>query len=302
MSNVTTIKKSKLKAVKPQEAEPSKPKILIFGKAGVGKTWTSLDFPSVYYIDTEGGANRKHYTDKLTNSGGAYMGQEQGSLDFDTVIEQIQALATEKHQYKTIVIDSFTKLYQTYQAEMAEKVGDDYGRDKKEANKPTRRLINWLGRLDMNVILIAHEKPLWGLDQNKQRNEIGVTFDAYEKLDYELDLCLNIIKAGPNRNAKITKSRLIGFEENSLFPWSYAEFSNRYGKDVIEKEGKQVKLATPKQLEEISRLLKTVQLKDGLEKKWLTAGGAEKWEEMDETAVQGCIDYINNNYIKKGEE
>ena len=47
---------SKLKAKDPVNAEPSKPKMLIFGKPGVGKTWGALDFPSCYYIDTEGGA------------------------------------------------------------------------------------------------------------------------------------------------------------------------------------------------------------------------------------------------------
>src|SRR5664280_1663930 len=75
---------TKLKAKDPKTTEPSKPKILIFGKPGVGKTWFSLDFPSVYYIDTEGGADLAHYTAKLIKSGGVYMGPEDGSLDFPT--------------------------------------------------------------------------------------------------------------------------------------------------------------------------------------------------------------------------
>lgn len=292
---------SKLKAVLPKEAGPRKPKILVFGKAGVGKTWTSLDFPNVYYIDTEGGASGSHYTEKLTASGGVYMGQEQGSLDFDTVIDQVKALATEQHHYKTLVIDSFTKLYQTFQADAAEEIGDDFGRDKKEANKPTRKLIKWLTRLDMNVILIAHEKALWGVDGKGQRNEIGVTFDAYDKMDYELDLCLNIIKAGPNRNAKIIKSRLLGFPDGDIFKWSYDEFASRYGKDIIEKDGRQLILATAEQLKEMERLVKTVQLKEGLEAKWLKAANADSWSEVDKDTIQKCIDYIYANYINQGE-
>ena len=70
MNAITT--RSRLKAVAPKAAEPSKPKVLIFGKPGVGKTWQALDFPSVYYIDTEGGADLAHYTDKLERSGGVY--------------------------------------------------------------------------------------------------------------------------------------------------------------------------------------------------------------------------------------
>ena len=90
---------SRLKAVTPKAAEPSKPKVLIFGKPGVGKTFGALDFPSVYYIDTEGGADLAHYTDKLEKSGGMYLGPEQGNLSFETVMEQVQALATEQHHY-----------------------------------------------------------------------------------------------------------------------------------------------------------------------------------------------------------
>src|ERR1700733_12615163 len=96
---------SKLKAVDPKAAEPSRPKITIFGKPGVGKTWGALDFPNVYYIDTEGGADLAHYTDKLKKSGGVYFGPEQGASDFETVIEQVKALATEDHSYKTLLID-----------------------------------------------------------------------------------------------------------------------------------------------------------------------------------------------------
>ncbi len=35
-----------LKGTDPKSAKPSKPKILIYGKPGVGKTWAALDFPS----------------------------------------------------------------------------------------------------------------------------------------------------------------------------------------------------------------------------------------------------------------
>lgn len=284
--------RSRLKAVDPKAAEPSKPKILIFGKAGVGKTWASLDFPNVYFIDTEGGANRRHYTDKLATANGSYLGLEQGSCDFETVIDQIKALATEQHHYKTVVIDSFTKLYNAFAADIAEKVGDDFGKDKKEANKPTRRLISWLGRLDMNVVLIAHEKSKWGVDAKGNRSEIGVTFDAYEKLDYELDLCLNVVKNGPQRLARVTKSRLIGFKDADAFPWSYLDFANLYGKDVIEKESKQITLATAEQVSELNKLLSIVKLPDGQEDKWLKAAGAEVWEDVDTDKIAKCIEAL----------
>lgn len=297
--------KSKLKAVEPKSAEPKKPKILIYGKPGVGKTWASLDFPNVYYIDTEGGASMAHYTDKLKNAGGVYFGPEQGSLDFETVIEQIQALATEEHNFKTVVIDSVSKLFNTAIAVEAERLGDKdaFGASKKPAVAYMRKLINWLSRIDMNVILVSHEKPEWGLNAKGERVEIGQTFDAWDKLEYELDLCLNVVKAGPNRTARVRKSRLNEFPDASTFSWSYDEFAEKYGKSVIEKKSEAITLATPEQLAEIKKLLETVKLPEGQEDKWLKAAQVDGWEEMETARIAKAINHIKKTYLnmEKGE-
>lgn len=295
-------KATKLKAVDPKAAEPSKPKIMIFGKAGVGKTYNSLDFPDCYFIDAEGGANRGHYTDKLKSAGGAYMGPDQGALDFSVVIEQVQALATEEHPYKTLIIDSYSKLYNAaiaaeYERLLAKGQKIEFSIEKKPAAAFSKRLISWLSRIDMNVILICHEKPLW-----KGGEQVGDTFDGFDKLDYELDLCLNIVKAGDKRIARITKSRIEGFPDGGTFPWSYAEFSNRYGKEVIEKSGKQVVLASAQQLDELANLIKIVKLPDGQEQKWLSAASVETWQEMDADKVAKIIDYIRTTYINQGDK
>lgn len=291
--------KSRLKGVEPKKAEPSKPKILLFGPAGAGKTWGALDFPSVYYIDTEKGADRDHYTDKLVKSGGRYFGPEQGSQDFPSVIAEIEALATEDHPYKTLVIDSGTKLFSTAKFLAAERGGDEYGRDKKEANKPARRLMSWLGRIDMNVIIIAHEIPLWGLDSKGERSQIGVTYDAWDKLDYELDLVLNIQKLAARRLAKIVKSRLQEFPEATNFDWSYDEFAKRYGKDVIESQGKVLVLVTPEQLAQYHSLMEKWKSPEGQEDKWMKAANVTSLNDMDSEKMTKIIEYIEKQL--KGE-
>ncbi len=280
---------SKLKAVKPEAAEPSKPKILIFGKAGVGKTWGALDFPACYYIDTEGGADLKHYTDKLAKSGGMYFGPEQGSQDFATVIEQVQALATEKHQFKTLIIDSISKVFNSEIAKEAERLGDKdaFGASKKPALHLTRRLINWIDRLDMNVILIAHEKILWANEK-----QAGVTFDAFDKLEYELHLCLNIVKQGESRKAYVKKSRLIGFPDATNFEWSYNEFAKKYGKEIIEGQVHQIMLATAEQVGEIKRLLDIVKMDEKEIAKWFSKAKVESWEEMSTETIEKCINSL----------
>lgn len=292
------MRKSKLLAISPETVEPKKPKVLIYGPAGVGKTWASLDFPLVYYIDTEGGADLQKYREKLRNAGGMYFGPDQGSLDFEAVIGQIEALATERHPYKTVVIDSITKLFNTAITDEQARLGDKdaYGASKKPAVRQMARLVRWLNRADMNAVVIAHEKELWGQSNSGQREAIGKTFDAWEKLEYELHLVLRISKIGTGENARryanIGKSRLTGFPEGQRIDWSYGEFAERYGKDVIEKEVVPVTLATPDEVTELDRLLAVVKLDPGVAEKWLTKAGAETFDEMSSENIQACINHL----------
>ena len=290
---------SKLKAVDPKKAEPSNPKILIFGKPGVGKTWASLDFPNVYYIDTEGGADMAHYTDKLKASGGVYFGVDQGALSFESILEQVEALATEKHPYKTLVIDSVSKIFSMEIAKEGERLGDKnaFGADKKPAVAYMRRLLSWLVRIDMNVILIAHEKPMWGLNSKGQREEIGVTFDAWDKLEYELHLALNIFKVAGQHKARVTKSRLQEFKDAEVLEWSYSAFADKYGREVIEGNVKQIALITPQQLETIAGLLDVVKLPPNQVEKWFDKANCDKWEAMDTDKAQAIIEYIHKTYL-----
>ena len=289
---------SKLKARDPQAAEPSKPKILVYGAPGAGKTWTALDFPACYYIDTEGGADLPHYIDRLKKSGGKYLGPEDGALEFETVIEQVQALATEEHAFRTLVIDSISKLFNVAISNEAERLlahgkKNEFGADKKPAVGYMRRLANWIVRLPMNVVFIAHEKAEWGTDAKGDRVEIGKTFDCWDKLEYELHLCLHVQRRGKSRTARIRKTRLTGFEDGTEFPWSFDEFAERYGRDVILAKADPIALATPEEVFEIKRLVDAVKLEEGTVEKWFTRAGVTSFEEMESDTVQKCIAHLH---------
>jgi len=289
-------KKSRLKAIAPAAAEPSKPKILVFGRPGVGKTWWALEFPSVYYIDTEGGASRAQYIEKLKNSGGVYMGPEQDSQDFEKVIEELKTLATEKHDYKTVIIDSLSKLYNISIAREMDRLGDKdaFGASKKPATMLTRKLINWIDRIDMNVILIAHEKVLW-----EKSEQAGFTFDAWDKLEYELDLAIRVVKLGEKRMGNIRKSRIKEFPDGESFNWSYPEFSNRYGKNIIETQGKIMELATHEQIGILSGLLQDLKIPPETQEKWLSKEKVSDYREMQGARIQTLITHLQK--MKEGQ-
>lgn len=298
MNAAVPARKSKLLAIQPAMVEPKKPKILIYGLPGVGKTWASLEFPACYYFDTEGGADLNHYRQKLIDSGGMYFGPDQGSLDFDIVISQMEALATEKHPYKTVVFDSLSKLFNTALSDEQAKLGeaDVFGAFKKVPTRQVAKLMRWINRADMNAVLISHQRDLWGKNAKGQREVVGETFDGPEKLEYELHLVLRIAKIGAGENAKrfahIGKSRLQGFPDGTRFDWSFANFAERYGKDVIEKEVKPVVLASPEQVAELKRLLDLVKLQDGIVEKWLKKAEVETFEEMDSEMIGKCLSFL----------
>lgn len=286
---------TKLKAKTPEEVTPGKTKGMIFGASGVGKTWWTLTFPAPYYMDTEGGADLGHYQERLKRTGGAYLGPRDGTLDFNFVIEQMQALATEKHHYKTLIIDSITKLYQTAIANEAERLGDKdaFGASKKPAIAGMRRLVNWAMKLDMNIWFVAHDTAEWGVDaKTGQRTEIGRIPDVWDKLIYELHLTLQAVKRGPARIAIVKKSRLLGFPDLENFPLEYGEFAKRYGKDYIEAETHQIVFATAEQVGEILRLLSVVKVTESeIEKVW-TKAGVESWNELSAEQASSTIAWL----------
>lgn len=271
-----SVVKSKLKGRDPSTVEPSKPKIVVYGPSGIGKTWFALDFPSVYYVDTEGGADLGHYRAKLKAAGGMYFGPEDGALDFGEVLGQVKALATEQHDRKTLVIDSVSKLFNNQIALTQEKMDeakekDAFGASKKPAVGYMRRLVSWIQKLDMNVVLIHHQKDKWGKNEKGDQEVIGMTYDGWDRLEYELHLVVRVERNGPARTAVVGKSRLEQFPENTRFPWSFTEFSNRYGAEVIGRAAVPLNLCTTEQQAEFKSLVSRVKIDPAVTEKWESA-------------------------------
>jgi hypothetical protein len=225
-----------------------------------------------------------------------YLGPDQGSTSFEVVIDQVKALSVERHPYKTLVLDSVSILFNNAVAEEAEKLGtkDQFGASKKAGVQQMRILMRWLRRLDMNVLLIAHAMPEWGMVEGR-REQIGDTFDAWDRLEYELHLCLQITKQGKSRYASVRKSRLLTFPEAERFPWSYDEFAERFGREVIEADVIAIEMASSEQVEEITKLLGVVKVPDGWEAKFLSDNDAELWSEVSAKASAAVITRLRAN-------
>ncbi len=288
-----------LKAKQPEQVVPSKPKFLISGESGIGKTFFALDFPRPYLIDVEGGATRPQYQEKLKRVGGVYFGKEEGSQDFDSVLDEVKQLATVKHEYKTLIIDSFSYLYMLEAAIAEQAVGSDFGRDKKEAQKPTKQLIRWLEKLDMTVILICHSKGKWAR-KGKELYQDGTTFDGWDKMEYILDLWIEIMKGG--KTFMIRKSRIESLPQETSMPLSYGAFADVYGKDIIEAEAKPADLASAEQISKIEELISVLNVGEEQIGKWFKKTDVDEWSEMTKKQIDSYIDAMNKRITQLSEK
>lgn len=273
-----------LRGVKPETVQ-KRLKALFYGGAGVGKTTAAISFPKPYLIDTEKGAENDQYIKLLQSKGGVIF----QTSDFDELMKEVKALLTEKHEFKTLIIDPLTTLYNDLLDKSAVKNGTDFGKHYNEANKKIKHLLSLLIRLDMNVIITSHAKNEYG----QNMTVLGQTFDCYKKLDYLFDLVFEIQKRGKDRVGIVKKSRIESFQDLESFPFSYEEISKRYGKDVLERNAIAQELADESQIKEIVRLLELLKIPEETWQKWLDKSSSEKWEDMPKDCIQKCIDHLN---------
>ncbi len=273
---------------KPELIKRGKPKFILSGKSGVGKTFFMLDFPKPLIIDCEGGAVEPQYVAKMKAVGADYMGKEEGSQDFKTVIEELKRLATTKHDYQTLIIDSFSKLYNLTAAIAEETVGNVYAADKKAAQKPTRQLQVWMDRLDMTIALVCHSKAKW---ENGQPTGT-TTFDGWDKLEYDLNLWIELVQTGKRRDIVVRKSRIEGFILGNSYPADYDTFAKLYGADIIGKPSEQIVLATPEQIADAKGLIAFRNISEEDQKKALKKYDVEAFEELSSSEIQSIIEKL----------
>lgn len=282
-----------LRGVKPETVQ-KRLKALFYGNSGVGKTTAAINFPKVYLIDTERGAENSQYVKVLSEKGGAIF----QTSDFDELMREVKTLLTEKHEYKTLVIDPLTILYNDLldksaialkiQSKEKEATGTEFGRHYTEANKKIKHLLALLLRLDMNVIITSHAKNEYGAGMTV----VGTTFDCYKKLDYLFDLVFEIQKRGKERVGLVRKSRIETFPDTEQFPFSYEEIASRYGKEILERDAIAEKLASPEQVIEIKRLIDLFKISEDVWQKWLDKANAETFEEMNESTINKVISHL----------
>jgi len=172
-------------------------KLFLWGDFGSGKTTLALQFPNPAIIDLDGGS--KHY-------GGNFNFGVLPANSADEAKEAVQWLLTNRHSYKTLIIDPITIYWDALQKKWSDiflrrKKGtkgykfefyDLQPRDWMTIKAEFKDFIRSLTSLDMNVIVTARQKVQYA--DGDFMHVIGNTFDGEKSLPYLFDTIVQLYR------------------------------------------------------------------------------------------------------------
>lgn len=284
-----------LRGKKPEPIE-KRLKMFVYGPPAVGKTTAAIQFPKNYIIDMERGTD--FYAESINKAGSVVF----KTSSAEEVAQEIKALLTDKHQFRTVTIDPITQFYHALQ-EGWTRIFEKHAKSEKEAEIQDFGMRYWgrvksdyksalraLLKLDTNVIITSHQKDVYGPGMQK----IGVGADSMKGDNYVFDYVFRLENVGGKRIAITEKERAeIGkpkFPES--FEWSYENFCKFYGTEILEREAKPVEMATAEQVAEIKRLIELVKIDDKTINGWLEKADVDDWSEMNSETITKCISFV----------
>jgi hypothetical protein len=282
---------------KTPEPQNKRVKMMIFSTAGLGKTTASIGWPKAVIIDMEHGTDNYHET--IIGNGSIVL----HTTNPDEVKDEIKTMLTEKHDYRTIVIDPVTILYQAIQekwtrifskyadTEKATELQDFGFRYWAKVKSDYKAIMRMLLACDMNVILTAHQKDLYGEGMKK----VGFGSDSMKGDEHIFDYVFQLVMDAKGRRIAITKKERAEIGKPKFpaeFEWSYKNFIVYYGKDALERESTPIPLATHEQVAKVKELLGIVKVEESFETDCLTKADVDNWEEMTSDKIQKAIDFL----------
>jgi hypothetical protein len=278
-------------------------KLFIYGRFGCGKTTLALQYPNPVIIDLDGSADL--YGDKFE-----FDRPGDTPETADDVMNSVNWLLHNKHDYKTLIIDPITIYWEMLQKKWSEifllrnKTGkghkhDYYDFQMKDWNvikSEFKAFLQKLIVLDMNVIVTARVKARY----DDKLNVVGDIFDGEKSLPYLFDTIIKLEKVDGKYIATNKKDR-----SNKLpttpFECSYGILESYFGKDYLEEKGTPIALATTKQVESFNSLVGALDISESQVKSSLYNYNVDTFEELTEAQATDIINKLTIAKAKKEE-
>ena len=187
------------------------------------------------------------------------------------MIAEVKSLLTEKHDFRTLVIDPITPIYNDLLDKCETQVGTDFGRHYGAANKTMKRLANLIMALDMNVVITAHAKTEYGAEPREDRLHV-------RRLAAARLLVRPRRRAGQEGQEALRQGRQDAARH--VPGRGRVRVELRRDQAALRREragegGEQVRLASREQVKEIKDLLGIVRLPEGTVDKWFAKAGVD---------------------------
>lgn len=291
-----------MKAHDPEYSKPSKPRILLFGPPDSDKSRFGCEWPNSVYIDTENGASESEYIRSLKASNSKYLGVADGSRNLNEIIDEVKGLIVTPGDRQNLIVDSVSESIDSTDAEEQERMGEDkkdpFSSYKKVAVKRLRRLSFLLNQLDMGVVLVAHAKDKWE-GEGEKRKCVGQTFDAWSKLGHKMNLQAQAVRVGGVTFMQVIRSKYESIKRGQEIPMTYAAFAQAFGKDIMERKAEGLIVATPEQVEEITKLTGILRMEPEELEGFLNKMSAEEIVDLSKENAEKFIKYLDKK--RKGE-
>lgn len=199
-------------------------KVLVWGEPGCGKSRFALSAPAPIVVDLEDSTGL--YAEEFDFYRAKVDPNNVSSNNAATLVKNIinEINNNEYPDRKTLVIDPITDLLDCiesfciteYQKQINKKITDLNAVQKSKwyayRRETSRKILDKLKNVPMNLILVARSKILWDTVDGKTQ-PIGQTYDCLEIVEYLMDIVINLEKTPEGIVAKVKKSRLANLPE-----------------------------------------------------------------------------------------